>query len=877
MSKEKAHIWHNLSAHKTAEILGVDFKKGLNQKQVKEKRKSGKNELPKEKPLPKLAIFINQFKSPLIYILLGAGLVTLLLKETADAIVILGAVFLNTIVGYIQEKKASNTLNELKKVLKVKAIVVREGIEKEILQEEVVVGDLIVLKSGNRVPADARIIKSWNLGTQEAALTGEWLAAKKSAEVLPPGTPLADRDNMVYMGTNVEDGEAIAVVTAIGVKTELGKIARMIKETKEEKTPYQKKLTRFAEIIGLVVGGVCLLIFLEGVLTGKPLIEMFVTSVAVAVAAVPEGLPIAMTVILALGMQRILKRKGLVRKLASAETLGSTSIIATDKTLTLTEGRMEMSVIESDDKKMALRIAALANESFIENPQDKPLQWRIKGGPTDRAKTAGAAVNGVLKPVLEKRFNKIDEIPFSSKNKFIAMLYADKKHPTDSLFVSGAPERIIDLSSKYQGNKKQTHLTLKKISKLGQKLDELTSQGLRVIAVGYKKVKSFKPGEDKLEQEINDLVFVGFICFKDPLRKEAKQAFAICEKAGLRPIIVTGDHLLTAKAVAHELGLGTDKKNLMLGEELDKLSDEQLAKRLREINVFARVEPGHKLRIIDAWQKKKQVVAMTGDGVNDAPALKKADIGVALGSGTDVAKDVSDLVLLDDNFSIIVSAIEEGRAILDNIRKVITYLLASSFTEMILVSAAIIARLPLPVTAVQILWVNLLEDGFPNLALAFEPKEKGLMEQKPSAHNSPLLTKEMKTIIFIIGLFSDLILLGLFFWLYRKFGASQIDYIRTMIFVALTIDSIFYIFACKSLRKSIWQVSIFNNKYLIGAWFLGVLSLIGAIYLPVFQGLLKTVPLAAKDWIILGGLGLLELIMIEIAKHYFIVRHQTES
>ena len=869
MPQVKKYHWHNLSSEKVAEILGTDTKEGLSQSEVEVRQKEfGLNKLPEEKPLPRVKIFLSQFQSPLVYILVIAGIVTLVLwrltgREWTDTIVIFAVVFLITIFGYFQENKASNALRELKKVLKVRATVLRKGERKEIFQENLVLGDVVILKAGDKVPADGRVIESSNLKINEAPLTGEWLAADKKVEILSKDTPLADRDNMVYMGSTCEDGEGKAIITEIGERTEIGKIARFVRETKEEKTPYQKKLAHFSKIVAWLIGFVSFFIFVAGIATGKEFVEMFTTAIAVAIAAIPEGLPVAMTVILALGMQRILQRKGLVRKLASAETLGSTSIIATDKTLTLTEGKMEVGEVLSQDKNLTLKIATLCNEAFVENPQDLKPFWRLRGRPTDKALILAAQAAGLNKHELEKESPKIDEIPFNTQNKFIATLHQEKEDKEGKvLYVSGAPEKIIELSLADENTR----------SKLNQDLEDLTSKGLRVIAVSYKKTK-----EEKLKiEDINNLTFVGFIGLKDPLRKEVKEAIEICQKAGMKPIIVTGDHALTARAVAKELGLEMKKENIIEGKELDNISDRDLEKKLAKINVFARVEPKHKMRIVKAWQAKNQVVAMTGDGINDAPALKKADIGVALGSGTAVAKEVSDLVLLNDSFSIIVAAVEEGRAILDNIRKVITYLLSDSFTEVILIGVSIIARLPLPVIAVQILWVNLIEDGLPSIALAFEPKEKDLMAQKPSGIRIPLLTREMKAIIFIIGIFTDLILLGLFFWLLGKFGEENLNYIRTMIFACLGSNSLFYVFSCKSLRKNIWQTSLFNNKLLILGCVVGFLALAAALYLPVLQNVLKTVPLGFFDWLIVIGLGLVNIVAIETAKYYFIARHQTQ-
>jgi len=872
MQKEIA--WHNLSWEEVIKKLKSDPEKGLFLKDVKErKEKFGKNLLPKEKPLSKLRIILDQFRSPLIYILVIAGIIVLFFKEFTDAIVIFGAVFLNTIVGFFQENKASRALSRLKRVVKIKARVVREGNNKIVDSSELVLGDIFILSPGDKVPADGRIIESNNLKINEMALTGEWLSAEKKPNILPEKASLADRDNMVYMGTVVEDGTAKVIVTSIGLKSEIGKVAQMVKETKERKTPLQKKISRFAKIIGGIIVVVCFLIFIEGIITGNSFLEMFEVAVAVAIAAIPEGLPVAVTVILALGMQRILKKKGLVRKLLAAETLGSTSIICTDKTLTLTEGRMRVSEIltgeellygkNKGDHLLALKIATLANEAFVENPEQTMKKWVIRGRPTDRALLLAGMEAGLNKRELEEKFHKIAELPFNTINKYLARAFETKKEG-DVLYLSGAPEKVLEISKYLRVDNREIPLVFQTEEKIKLKLEEMTKRGLRVVAVAYKNITN-------LSDLFNDLIFVGFIALKDPIRKEAKRAIKVCRQAGMRPIIVTGDHKLTAKAVAEELGFKIKEENIMTGLELDKLSDKEFAKKVKDIQIYARVEPKHKMRIIQAWQEKGEVVAMTGDGVNDAPAIKKADIGIALGSGTEVAKEVSDLVLLTDNFNIIVAAVEEGRAIIDNVRKVITYLLSDSFTETILIGVSLLLGYPLPISAVQILWVNLIEDGLPDIALAFESKEKDLMKQKPIGLNVSLLTSEMKAIIFIIGLITDLILLGLFFWLWKQ--NHDIAHIRTMIFAALTIDSLFYVFSCKSLRRNIWHINPFSNKLLVFAWILGMAMLITALYLSPLQILLKTVPLGFNDWLILSGLGISELILIEATKYYFIVRH----
>jgi Ca2+-transporting ATPase len=505
-------------------------------------------------------------------------------------------------------------------------------------------------------------------------------------------------------------------------------------------------------------------------------------------------------------------------------------------------------------------------------------KWIIRGDPTDKALLRAGIEAGLNKTEIEKKLLKIGEIEFSSKNKYAAKLYQTKEKEL-LLYISGAPEKILNFSVYLKINNEHKKLSSASRQKIKEKLEELTGKGLRVIAVAYKKIPSenetqilkLKDKKYNLEELLNDLTFVGLIALKDPLRKGVKKAIDLCRQAGMRPIIVTGDHKLTAKAIAQEIGLKANEENVLEGKDLDNISDEELAKKLENIKIYARVEPRHKMRIINAWQQKGEVVAMTGDGINDVPALKKADIGVALGSGTDVAKEVSDLILLTDSFDIIVAAVEEGRVIIDNIRKVVTYLLSDSFTEVILISISLLFGWPLPVTAAQILWVNLIEDGPLGISLAFEPKEKDVMKQKPQNHNTPLLTQEMKALIFIIGFITDLLLLGLFFWL-LKYSGYEISHIRSIIFACLTIDSIFYVFSCKSLRRNLWDINLFSNKFLIWSWFFGVLALITALYFPPLQTLLKTTPLNLFDWQLILGLGLINIMLIEATKWYFITK-----
>ena len=855
--------WHNIPAKEALNILNSSAQFGLKEQDVAKRRDEyGLNKLPEDKPIPRLILFLRQFKSPLVFILVLAGIVTLWLQEYTDSIVIFAAVLLNTGIGYFQENKATRALLQLKKILRQRALVIRDGIEKEIAKEELVPGDIVVLTGGNKVPADARILESFELRINEAVLTGEWLASQKKRITLERKTPLADRDNMAYMGSVVEGGTGRALVIATGHRTELGKISTLLSEVKEEKTPYQKKLTRFSWIIGAIVAFLALFIFAEGVLTGGELVEMFTIAVAIAVAAVPEGLPVAMTVVLAIGMQRILAQRGLVRHLTSAETLGSTSVIATDKTLTLTEGKMRVEEIVpllTGKREEVLVASALANEAFVENPEavmEKPI---FKGRPTDKALLEAAMEAGISKNEIEKHVQLLFLVPFSSTEKYVASFH--KVQENTKLYVSGAPEKILNLSLLSEGEQKQAE----------KRLEELTSRGLRVVGLARKDILNHRKlslKKEHLREEISELTLLGFVALKDPIRKGVKEAVKLAKSAGLKTIIATGDHLLTAKAVAKELGLPTKAHNLFQGRDLDRISDKELDLKLRGISVFARVEPSHKLRIIEAWQRRGQVIAMTGDGVNDAPALKKADIGLALGSGTDVAKESSDLILLQDNFAIIPQAIKEGRVIIDNIRKIITYLISGSFTETILVGSSLLLGLPLPITALQILWINLVEDGLPGMALTLEKPEGDVMARPPLKKDSGLLTQEMKVIIFGISLMTDILLFGLFLWLLQT--SYAIGHVQTILFVGLGIDSLFYVFSVRSLRKNIWHYNPFSNPWLTGAVLLGLLLLGAAVYLPFLQFFLGTVPLTLFDWTLLISLGLLNVLLIEAAKWYYI-------
>jgi len=884
--------WHNLSRKQTFRELKSSVN-GLSFDEVKNRqKKNGPNELPKEPPLSKVKIFVNQLKSSLVYILLVAAIVSFVLGDYIDACVILAAVFLNVVIGFFQENKAQTSLINLRKVVISQAKVIREGGEMLVSDHELVPGDVIVLTAGDRVPADARLLEISELEVEEASLTGESQPVQKETNTLAEGVVLAERKNMVYQGTIILKGRARAVVTAIGNKTEMGNIATQIRETIDEKTPLQKKLSRFSKQIAFFILAICFFIFLAGVYSGQPALVMFNTAVAIAVSAIPEGLLVSITVILAIGMQSILRRKSIVRKLISAETLGSTTVICTDKTGTLTTGEMRVSYIEAANQKyslasditvekkvigeeivQALKIGLLCNEAVVENEKEDFSNWRIIGSATEKALLLGGAYAGLSKSNLEKEEPLIDEVLFDSNKKYMITLRRlnDKNN---IIYIKGAPEIILNFSNKLSEKKRLGKTQKEKILK---QIEALSNKELRMIALGYKIVssKAKKINEVFAEGKIEGIIWSGFMGLKDPLRVEAKETIKLARQAGLKIVMITGDNKITAKSIADELGLKADKENILEGGELKDLDDEELKNKVRKIKIYSRVTPADKLRIIKAWSSAGEVVAMTGDGINDAPALKQADIGIALGSGTEVAKGTADLILLDNNFSTIIAAIEQGRVIYDNIKKVVLYLLSDSFSEIFIILTSLAVGLPVPFLPAQILWVNLVADSLPNLALTMEPGEKEVMDEKPQERNKPILDYERKLLIFIISFVTGIGTLLIFYIFWRLTG--DLDLARTVAFTALAIDSLLYVFSCRSLRKSIFNKQIFSNKYLIVAVATSFLLQLLAIYWSPLQSVLRTSPLHLEHWIMILSVSAVVIIFIETLKKIFINQLKKQS
>lgn len=812
---------------------------GLSSAEADERlRRDGPNVITAGREGPSaLTVFLDQFKSPLIYILLLAVGVTTYLQHWVDTGVIAAAVLVNTLIGFFQEFRAQRSIAALSQMLSPKALVLRDGKQVEVGAEEVVVGDIVFLQSGMGVPVDGVVLEAKDLWVDEAALTGESVVVEKVEE------------SVAFMGTSVVGGRGKVAVTATGGKTEFGKIAGIMREMKEGKTPLQRRLGKFSQTLSALIGGICLLLFLGGVLTGRAIEDMFVLVVALAVSAIPEGLVVSLTAILAVGMRRIFKRRALVRKLVSAETLGSTTVICADKTGTLTKGRMEVVRWQVTDQVLAARTAALCNNLI--GPTETALWDKVRG------------LDSFDPQAMVEQFPRLDEIPFSSERKYMLVL------TSHAVFAKGALEAILSWC-KIGLKEKQDWERL--AAEWGGE------EGLRVLALAMKEVRGSGEGLPSVARSEAESVggwrgksgfrFLGLVGFSDPLRPEVRESLEQCRRAGIAVKVITGDYRLTAEKLMSNLGIDLRPEEIIEGHALRQMEDEELQKRISQIQLFARTTPTDKLRIVEALQEMGEIVAMTGDGVNDAPALKRADIGIVVGEATEVAKETADMVLLDSNFQTIVAAVEEGRGIFETLRKVLLYLLSDSFAEVILVGGSLLLGLPLPITAVQILWVNLIEDGLPGLALVFEPSEEGVMHDPPRDPEAPLLDTELKVLIFGIGLLTDVLLLGLAYLLEES--GQSLAFVRTVVFAALTINSLFYVFSCRSLRRSVIEAGVWENKFLLGAVGIGFGMLLLGLYHPWFQVLLQTQSLAPRYWVLLVGLGLLELLLIEFGKHWFI-------
>ena len=857
-------MWETLRKEEIFKKLQTDRRGGITEEKAKERQiKYGKNKLEDKKKETLLVKFIKQFNDFMIIILIIASIVSAAIStiqgenDYIDAIIIIAIVILNAIMGVVQEAKAEKSIEALKEMTPPKAKVVRNGITKEINAEELVPGDLIILEAGNYVPADCRLIESYNLKIEESSLTGETEAILKDSEMIcKKNIPLGDKLNMAFMASIVVNGHAQAIVTDTGMNTNVGKIANMIIQDEAPQTPIQKKLSQVGKILGIVCLAICLIIFLIGLIKKIEPMEMFMTSVGLAVAAIPEGLPAIVTIMLSIGVTKMAKKNSIIRKLPAVETLGSSSVICSDKTGTLTQNKMKVVQINSNNPSLATELSAMCTDCDITYKDNKV---QVNGEPTEIALVNNGLINGKNKKELYIQMPRVNEIPFDSNRKMMTTIHKiDNKY---RIITKGAPDVLLEKCVRQIGDTPNSTKILEKqlIQKENLKMAE---KALRVIAVAYKEVDHLPPNIDTKTIE-NNLVFVGLIGMIDPPREGVKEAVKTCKTAGIKTVMITGDHIATAKAIAKDLGILKTGEKAITGNELNKISDEELERNIASYSVFARVTPEHKVRIVKAWQKQGKVVAMTGDGVNDSPALKNADIGIAMGKGgTDVAKNASDMILADDNFVTIIEAVRQGRTIYDNIKKAIHFLIATNIGEITTIFIGLLSGMESPLLAIQLLWINLVTDSFPAIALGLEREEEEIMNRKP---------RNSKESIFAGGLWQKIITEGVMLGCLTLFAFSLgtrlfgLTVGRTMAFVSLGMLELVHSFNVKS-EESIFKVGVFENKYLIGSLLLGTLLQVIVVVVPYFANIFELVPLTGIQWIYTGLISIVPIVVGEVQK-----------
>ena len=825
-------MWETLRKEEVLKMLDTSRKSGLTKEEIANRRqKYGENKLD-DKPKESLVVkFIKQFNDFMIIVLIIASIVSAGISymqgenDYIDSIIIIAIVILNAIMGVVQEAKAEKSIEALKQMTPPKAKVLRDSIENEINAEQLVPGDIILLEAGNYVPADCRLIESYNLKIEESSLTGETEPVLKDAEMIcQKDIPLGDQLNMAFMASIVVNGHAKAVVTETGMNTKVGKIANMIIQDEAPETPIQKKLGQVGKILGIVCLAICLVIFLIGLIKNIDPMEMFMTSVGLAVAAIPEGLPAIVTIMLSIGVTKMAKNNSIIRKLPAVETLGSSRVICSDKTGTLTQNKMTVVEIKAQEPSFAIELATMCTDCHILYKQGKT---EVQGEATEIALVQNGLNNNKNKTELYRQMPRISEIPFDSNRKMMTTIH--KVGNKYRVITKGAPDVLLNKCKNTIGEKQR-------IQKDNLKMAE---KALRVIAVAYKDLERLPSNIDteNIERELN---FVGLIGMIDPPREGVKEAVRTCKRAGIKTIMITGDHIATAKAIAKDLNiLGTHDKAIT-GQELDKIPQKKLEKEIRDYAVFARVTPEHKVRIVKAWQSTGAVVAMTGDGVNDSPALKNADIGIAMGkNGTDVAKNASDMILTDDNFVTIVEAVKQGRNIYDNIKKAIHFLIATNIGEIVTIFMGLVLGFKSPLLAIQLLWVNLVTDSLPAIAIGVEPPEKDIMNRKPVSKQKGIFADGLWNKIIVEGIMLGMLTLVTFSIGNKYYG---IEVGRTMAFIAIGLLELVHSFNIKS-EQSIFKIGILENKFLIGSFILGILVQTIVVIIPTLAQIFKLVPL----------------------------------
>ena len=929
-SEDLSISWHTMSSADVLEELETPVEMGLSNEDVKARQeKYGPNELTEAPPTTFWEMLWAQINNFVIYMLLGAALISALLGDYTEAIAIMAIVVLNAVMGIIQENRAEAALSALKKLAAPEANVLRGGHRVSVPASELVPGDVVFLEAGNYIPADVRLLEAFNLRIDEASLTGESVAVEKNAQSrLEKDIPLGDRKNTAFMGTLVNYGRGKGVVTSIGMNTQLGMIATMLQRVEDEQTPLQRRLDELGKVLGWGALAVCGLVFVIGVIRFvlqpgaadffsqealEHFTELFMVAVSLAIAAVPEGLPAVVTISLALGMREMVRRHALIRKLSSVETLGSATVICSDKTGTLTQNEMTVTRLWTDGEfigvtgsgytpkgdftkegevvsldqfpaaKTALWIGTLNNDAHLEHAGEQAGQetYRMVGDPTEGSILVAALKAGASAKGLNDAYPREQEIPFDSARKRMVTIHSveepeetdisplkkeDEKREWYIVAVKGAPDVVLDLCSYIQTiDNQDERLTDERRKEVLAANDAMTGDALRVLGVAYRMVPAM-PDEinsDELEQ---DLIFVGLIGMIDPARTEVKEALSTARDAGIRTIMITGDYPNTARAIAEEIGLLKPGRNVMTGSALNELSDEAMIENVKTTDVYARVSPEHKMRIVDALRANQEVVAMTGDGVNDAPAIKRADIGIAMGiTGTDVAKGTADMVLTDDNYASIVSAVEQGRVIYSNIRKFVYYLLSCNAAEIMVIFLATLFGWPIPLTAIQLLWLNLVTDGAPALALGTEPGDPDIMDRPPRPPSEPIINKYMLIGIVVQTIAITAVTLGAFA-LGRFFDPDHIEFAETMAFVTLSISELFRAYTARSEFYPLLKIGVFKNKLMNWAVLGSLVLIFVVIYVPFFQPIFNTAPLGLEQWLEILPLVLIPSVAAEITK-----------
>ena len=864
-------MWYKKSKNEILKELDVDEKNGLSSNEaLRRLEKYGKNKLVTKKKKTLFKQFLSQLKDVMIYILIIAAIISAFLGEISDALIILLVIVINAVIGVVQESKAEKALDALKELSIPKALVKRDGSLKEILSEDIVPGDIVIIDAGRYIPGDLRLIDTANLKMEESAFTGESVPSEKDASFLPDKEiPIGDQNNMAFMSTLATYGRGVGVVVGTGMNTEIGKIAKMIEQEENDETPLQKKLSELGKILGFLAIGICILIFIISFFQGRDLLEMFLTSISLAVAAIPEGLPAIVAIVLALGVQRMVKKNAIIRKLPAVETLGSVSIICSDKTGTLTQNKMTVTTVYTNDSyikesefnlnenesKLLVDCMVLCNDATYSEKNQT-------GDPTEIALLESSFKLNILKEKLEKDFKRIDEIPFDSDRKLMTTVNLVDNNKA-RVFTKGALDSILSICNKISINGKLLDFTKEYKSKVLENSNIMSDKALRVLAFAYKDISKENIVLDSLEK---DLVFIGMVGMIDPPRLEVKDSIKLCKSAGITPVMITGDHKNTAFAIANELGIAENISQAITGHEIDKFKEEKFNEKIINYRVFARVSPEHKVKIVKAFKSHGNIVSMTGDGVNDAPSLKAADIGVAMGiTGTDVSKGASDMILTDDNFSTIVSAVEEGRKIYLNIKKSIVFLLSCNLGEILTLFTAILLNWNSPLQPIHILWVNLITDSFPALALGVDKTKEDVMNNPPRNPKESIFVKSDKVQLIINGVLIGGITLFAF-KLGERLYADSLIHAQTMAFVVLSVSQLFLSLSLRSNTKSAFSLGLFSNKYLVYSILLGIFLQVIIISISFIANIFKVTPLLLYDWIVVILVSLIPFSINEILK-----------